>query len=133
MKGSFFSLLLSVLLLVANCRHKKNSDRYKWIDYKSMIGAVSVNSDEVIPVPGTPVSSILGNQHLYVSIACIRARINHVGTTVRGLLNGTIVPTHIFVMISEESFLFDTGVKPFEVPYDLILLQNTNLVSIGKI
>jgi len=98
-----------------------------------MIGAVPVQSEEVIPIPGVHVSEILGNQHVYISIACIKARIEFVGKTVRGLLNATVVPTHIFVVISEESYLFDTGIKPYEVPQDLVLLQNTNLVSIGII
>ena len=80
---------------------------------------------------GILMSSLLGDQKLYVGITTIRSRLQHVVLTVRSILNGMVVPTHIYLFLSEEPYLLDKGVPKEAVPLELrYLASSTDIFSI---
>ena len=111
--------------------HHERHGEFKWLDVKDIPGVNDqVQMDLNFRPLGTPVEKILGNQPLYVSLTTIKARLPYVIPSIHNLLNSTIVPTQIFVVISQGSYLYDEGVKPIDIPYELLRLQGTGLVSI---
>jgi hypothetical protein len=51
------------------------------------------------------------------------SRIGNVNRTIFGLLNGSVVPTRIYLFISEEGFLLDKGIPPTKIPHSLFELS----------
>ena len=80
---------------------------------------------------GILASTLLGDQKLYVGITTIRSRLQHVVQTVRSILKGMVVPTHIYLFLSEEPYLLDKGVPKDAVPLELrYLASSTDIFSI---
>ena len=111
--------------------HHARHGEFKWLDVKDIPGVNDqVQMDPDFRPLGTPVERILGDQPLYVSMTTIKARLPFVIPSIQNLLNSTVLPTQIFVVISQGSYLYDEGVKPIDIPYELLRLQGTGLVSI---
>jgi hypothetical protein len=80
---------------------------------------------------GISVSTILGEQPLYVSIAVISGRIKNVSKIIWSILNGIVIPTHIFLFISRDPFMMDEGITEAEIPLELqYLAASTDIFSI---
>jgi hypothetical protein len=80
---------------------------------------------------GISVSTILGEQPLYVSIAVISGRIKNVVKIIWSILNGLVIPTHIFLSISRDPFMMDKGITEAEIPLELqYLAASTDIFSI---
>ena len=80
---------------------------------------------------GIAVSSLLVNQKVYVVLTTISNRLQHVVLTIRSILNGMIIPTHIYLFLSEEAFLFDRGIPKDSIPLELrYLAASTDIFSI---
>ena len=80
---------------------------------------------------GIAVSSLLANQKLYVVLTTISSRLQHVVLTIRSILNGMVIPTHIYLFLSEEAFLFDRGIPKDSIPLELrYLAASTDIFSI---
>jgi len=51
--------------------------------------------------------------------------------TIRSILNGMVIPTHIYLFLSEEAYLFDRGIPKESVPLELrYLVASTDIFSI---
>lgn len=80
---------------------------------------------------GISVSTLLGEQPLYVSIAVISGRIRKVIKIIWSILNGIVIPTHIFLFISKDPFMMDKGIREAEIPLELqYLAASTDIFSI---
>ena len=75
---------------------------------------------EQIPSPGTVNSSFFVPQPVYISLTTMASRMHRVNKTIISLLQARVVPTTIYLFISKEPFLLDTGVK--EIPNELLCL-----------
>ena len=75
-------------------------------------------------------SAFIENQPVYISITTISQRISHLAQTVKSIIFGDIVPTHIYIMISKESYLHDKGVPSSKVPHELRDFMQSYPVSI---
>lgn len=80
---------------------------------------------------GISVSTLLGNQSLYVSITVISGRIRNITKIIWSILNGIVIPTHIYLFVSREPFMMDKGIKKEEIPLELqYLAASTDIFSI---
>lgn len=51
--------------------------------------------------------------------------------TIQSLLNGIIIPTHIYLFVSSEPFMYDAGIKRNKIPLELqYLASSTDIFSI---
>ena len=75
---------------------------------------------ELIPKPGTVKASFFVPQPVYISLTTMASRMHRVNKTIIGLIQARVVPTTIYLFISKEPFLLDTGVK--EIPNELLCL-----------
>eukprot|EP01041_Mallomonas_annulata_P011845 gene11845-24834_t len=100
---------------------------YKWkvFDKKNVTAAYKHMGKKAVLA-----SDLIGGQPVYISIASISTRIAAVEDTIKSLLNGDILPTHIYVMISDKGFMKDKGIPPSNIPNGLIELANSKPVSI---
>lgn len=71
---------------------------------RSKIRAFYLSKDS-LGAMDTPTTSV------YVSLTTIRRRIQDVHITIQSLLNQTVPPTHVFLYISEDTFLLDHGIS----------------------
>lgn len=90
---------------------------------KSNTTDIEFSQEEIIA------SDMLGYP-LYVSIATISTRIGDVAETVKSILNGEVVPNHIYIMISKEAYMKDKGIPKSNIPDSLIDIMNTKPVTI---
>ena len=83
---------------------------------------------ENVPKRGVAPSSYFVPQPVYVSMTTISKRIKQVSRTISGLIQGKIVPTHIYLCISEEPFLLDKGIT--SIPDNLLSLVAAKYLTI---
>jgi len=60
---------------------------------------------------GTLAIKMTGGQPVYVSMTTISSRFSKIVSTIIGLLRGKVIPTHIYLFISEQGFLIDEGLS----------------------
>ena len=61
-------------------------------------------------------------QHVYVSLTTISSRVDEVGTILCNFLGGSVLPTKIFVILSEDKYLLDEGVAKDQLPDSLVYM-----------
>ena len=76
-------------------------------------------------IGGVPAKSVTKNVPVYVSMTSIGKRSNGCLHMITSLLTGTIVPTHIYLFLSSDHYLIDSGVTPEELSPELKLLAKT--------
>ena len=81
-----------------------------------------------VPKRGVAPSSYFVPQPVYVSMTTISKRIKQVSRTISGLIQGKLVPTHIYLCISEEPFLLDKGIT--SIPDNLLSLVAAKYLTI---
>lgn len=72
----------------------------------------------ILPNPGRAKSSFFVEQPVYISLTTMSKRMDIIDITITNLLQARIVPTMIYLFISKEAFLLDTGVNV--IPLDLL-------------
>lgn len=86
---------------------------YEWndigINIANNVGIIKT-TDFIGNTKATLASSIV-NKPVYVSIATISTRIEQIHKTIRDVLEGPIIPDHIYVFISSDPFLIDLGIN----------------------
>lgn len=70
------------------------------------------------------------SQPVYVSLATISSRVLHLHKVVRAYTSGLIVPTQLFVFISEFPFLLDEGVPISTLPDELLAYVAEGMVTL---
>lgn len=76
---------------------------------------------------GVPAARVTSNK-LFVSLTTISSRIHSVWKAIYTLLNGSVLPTQIFLFISREPYLLDQGIQI--IPDSLLSLVSMNLLRI---
>ena len=72
-------------------------------------------------------SDLLDNQPLYVSVTTIQGRLFGLLDTLYSILNGTVLPNHIYIFVSREQYLLDQGINETH-----ILTQCNGIIDIVK-
>ena len=75
-------------------------------------------------------SELVGGHPVYMSMTSIHSRIQSVAKTIESLLNGDVLPTHIYLTISKEPFMLDKGVNRTSIPKALLHLSEKNIFTI---
>jgi len=75
---------------------------------------------------GIKAKSLTSNVPVYVSMTSIGKRSGGCIKMIISLLKGTVVPTHIYLFLSSDHYLIDSGLKPEDLSPDLKLLAKTN-------
>eukprot|EP01041_Mallomonas_annulata_P000428 gene428-766_t len=57
-------------------------------------------------------SQLVDDQPVYISLTTMASRLHHVPDTIASLLQGTILPSRIFLFLSSEPFMLDKGISP---------------------
>ncbi len=86
----------------------------------------SLDSSELKFLSSRLASSIIKHP-IFISIAAIKSRINHIPLTIRSIMEGTLIPDHIFIFISKEPYLLDEGVSQNDIN---ILYQSEKMKKI---
>lgn len=68
---------------------------------------------------GRPVADLHLHQPVYVSLTTTSSRIRSVAATITDILKGSVIPTHIFLFVSNDKFLEDKGVQKSVLPQSL--------------
>jgi len=69
--------------------------------------------------------------HIYISLTTISNRLDKVTATIKSLLRGSVVPTQIFLVVSEEPYMSDEGISTAEVQQSQLLdVTKGGLVSV---
>ena len=124
---SLYSLSIYILVLGWTISHVFTvNPTYTWNVFNVSNFSNSISGYELPNYRAIPnASDIVGGQPVYLSLTTIQSRLHHVPETVMSLLQGTLLPTKIFVFLSTEPFLLDTGVS-----YDSLLKGNwTKVIS----
>jgi hypothetical protein len=82
----------------------------------------------LVPNPGIAPSSYFVQQPVYVSLTTISERFHHVHKSIIRVIQGKLVPTHIYLCISEEPFLLDKGIT--SIPDNLLSLVAAKYLTI---
>lgn len=64
---------------------------------------------------GTVGSNLIGGLPVYVSLTTISKRLHLLGPTIQSIVAGSVVPTMIYVFISTDPHLIDTGIKEEDI------------------
>lgn len=75
-------------------------------------------------------ASSLINQPVYISLTTVTHRIQGLPRIIKQLLDGTMLPTHIYIVISTESYLMDDGISNKTLSKELLGLMHIYPVSI---
>jgi hypothetical protein len=103
------------------------NDTKKWWNVISY----DFNLSKRVSYGGMSAAALLGQQKLYVSVAVISSRIGSIATVIRSILNGLLIPTHIYLFVSKEPYMLDKGIHPSAVPLELqYLAASTSILSI---
>ena len=70
---------------------------------------------------------------VYVSLTSISPRVNKLITTLKSILNQTVIPDKIFLYLSEEEYLIDKGFKNKILPNHLkkFINENSNILELN--
>jgi hypothetical protein len=85
---------------------------------------------ETIPVPSTIDTSFFVHQPVYVTLTALSKRVPQLMEAVRTLVQAKVRPTKIFVVLSYDSFLMDSGFHQDDIPDALLSLVVAGYVSI---
>lgn len=83
---------------------------------------------EQLPMPGAVNTSFFVQEPVYVSLTTMASRMHKVNKTIISLIQAKVLPTKIFLFISKESYLLDTGVK--HIPDNLLCLAAAGYLRI---
>ena len=75
-------------------------------------------------------SELAGARPVLVSLTSVSFRLPLLSDTLRTLLHGLVLPTHIYLFLSSEANLLDEGVHPAELPPELLSLVARGLVTV---
>ena len=64
---------------------------------------------------GTEGSGLIGGLPVYVSLTTIANRLHLLAPTIQSIIAGSVVPTMIFIFISTDAHLIDTGIKEEDI------------------
>lgn len=73
-------------------------------------------------------SLLINNQHVYISLTTISTRLYGIPATIASIVHGTVLPNHIYLILSKDAFLLDEGVTEKQ-----ILSELTELIELKKI
>ena len=138
-----FLLLIVLLCCISAAKRRKRSNKkpQQWSEHYQPADFVppSFRWTEVVPVEPTHLSTranCLVNQSnsvnastktngipVYISLTTMMSRIGTVDKTIISLLSGRLIPDHIFLFISSEPFILDTGVPVKKLPVTLLELS----------
>jgi hypothetical protein len=99
------------------------ADPFLWIEVH--VGVIDpVEHDALVqaqvPSPGQINTTFFVPQPVYVSLTTMASRMHKVNRTIINLINARIIPTKIYLFISKEPYLLDTGVQ--QIPDALLCL-----------
>ena len=89
---------------------------YGWMEYKDIwevSNRGSSLSEDILDTAkrlGKGLAEGHAGKPLYISMTTIDSRFHSVADTVESIVQGEILPTEIFVFISQDSFLLDKGI-----------------------
>jgi len=83
------------------------------------ISAIHASPNDDLPLIATDMTD---GQHVYVSLTTISSRVDEVGTILCNFLGGSVLPTKIFVILSEDKYLLDEGVAKDQLPDSLVYM-----------
>lgn len=69
---------------------------------------------------GVPANLVNDGKPVYVSLTTISFRIDVVYKTINAILNGTVIPDHVYLFISKESYILDKGIQIKSLPENLM-------------
>jgi hypothetical protein len=122
-----FQLLLTVLWL---CRTFGQEWHFAWNESKlwnslrdlkitetanAQNAAVGSAVPEGLQSEGTEGSVLIGGLPVYISLTTISNRLNLLAPTIQSIIAGSVVPTMIYVFISTDPHLIDTGIKEEDI------------------
>ena len=93
------------------------SNLFAWQEYQhehSQDSAADATTASVLPVKGF--ASQLVNQPVYISMACTSFRIASVHRVIEGIFAGHMWPDRLYLFVSSEPYLLDSGVQPSQLP-----------------
>jgi len=92
-----------------NYHHQTHNSRFAWISYKPKVVTEPMKRKPL--GHGKHVTSLNLKQPVYVSMTTTLANIKKVHIPIIDILNGTLIPTHVFLFISEAAYLRDGGIS----------------------
>lgn len=101
----------------------------------AVINPNSVSTLKLASIPkeqlhGISAKNITNGIPVYVSITAIAQRLSRLNETIRTLLLGTVIPTKIYLFISRDPYLIDTGVKKFPVSLASLVVNYPMIISV---
>ena len=110
--------------------HRAHGSRLTWTAYKPSILVEPMNRKPL--GSGISVGHLKLGQPVYVGMTTTKSRLldGTASNAVRDVLNGTIIPTHVFLFISETGNWKDEGILRDSLPRDLIKLASTQPFTI---
>ena len=119
----------SIYAYVAVCQNA--SIPHKWEELVVVVKDLPAHASllkKLVPNPGIAPSTYFVQQPVYVSLTTISERFHHVHKSIIRVIQGKIVPTHIYLCISEEPFLLDKGIT--SIPDNLLSLVAAKYLTI---
>ena len=119
----------SIYAYVTVCQN--DSIPHKWEELVVVVKDLSAHASllkKLVPNPGIAPSTYFVQQPVYVSLTTISERFHHVHKSIIRVIQGKIVPTHIYLCISEEPFLLDKGIT--SIPDNLLSLVAAKYLTI---
>ena len=99
-------LVITCLILL-----KTRSFGFLWEEINhQIIGGFEIQQSPSIIPSRKFASEVLNGHRVYVSVTTIHRRLYGIAETLWSIVNGSIVPDHIYVFISNEHFLLDSGI-----------------------
>lgn len=117
---------------ITTIRHDYSNGLFEWEQVyvkPSPLFAERTLNLSVDPRSGVNISKIT-DYKVFVSLATISIRIHRVNNSIFTILDGVLVPTHIFLFISKDAYLLDRGIPLDKIPNDLLNLVHQQLLTI---
>ena len=97
--------------------HESHISLYDWNSFQP---ANQKDKEDMQPLgDGRPVSELNLHQPVYVSMTTTSARIRTVANSIMDVFKGSIIPTHVFLFVSNTEYLGDKGVEKGILPLAL--------------
>lgn len=88
-----------------------NNLRKQKIEYAKSLARGANQSVDSLDMGGTEGSNLIGGLPIYVSLTTIANRLHLLSPTIQSIVSGSVVPTMIYVFISTDPHLIDTGIQ----------------------
>lgn len=131
MRPLFAWFLILTQLIVVNTSNTNTTEEFldwnPYHDFNRLHAANPMHMKRHLRQGQYLAEDLLDGQKVYISLTTINQRLYGIAETIRSITTGLVVPSHIYLIISKDPYLLDTG-----VPESSVMKLLSELIEVKK-